>query len=100
MCQSGQPQTSILEKLTSISRKRRSPEDKNLPAAHFEILASFRGHTLTILYSRFGFQRELQTDALWAWALTFNYLYRGPIKLGMRPSRRCVVVAVLPGRGA
>jgi hypothetical protein len=32
-------------------------KDKNLPDAHFEILASFRGYTLAILYSRFGSER-------------------------------------------
>ena len=38
-------------------------KDKNLPTVHFETLVSFRAHALSIVYSRFGSRRGLQTDA-------------------------------------
>ena len=37
-----------------------SQKIRNLPAAHFEILASFRGRTLAIIYSHFGSRLRLQ----------------------------------------
>ena len=55
-------------------------KDRNLPAAHFGILASFRGYTLAILYSRFGSRLRLQRPRIRAWALSHNSLHRGPLR--------------------
>ena len=50
-CKNGQPVTSPAENSRASLESGRALEDKKLLTTHFEILASFRGHTLAILYS-------------------------------------------------